>query len=154
MKWFIPDGKSWVNQPAPERPWPWESAPSRRRRDLLLVHNRGTGLGQHEAHELLGVAAKWLASSISANSLCGAWRTCPESRMPLPRAPPVRRVPVLDRAERRAGTGLRCLHPRKARFEPADLSIPAQVTTLAERAGQADILVNNEGIMGGQAAIG
>lgn len=67
--------------------------------------------------------------------------------MPLPRAPPVRRVPVLDRVERRAGTGLRCLHrTHAARFEPADLSVPAQVTTLAERAGQADILVNNAGI--------
>ncbi|WP_030932866.1 SDR family NAD(P)-dependent oxidoreductase [Streptomyces sp. NRRL B-24720] len=33
-----------------------------------------------------------------------------------------------------------------ARFEPADLSDPAQVTALAERAGQVDILVNNAGI--------
>jgi NAD(P)-dependent dehydrogenase (short-subunit alcohol dehydrogenase family) len=33
-----------------------------------------------------------------------------------------------------------------ARFEPADLSDPAQVTDLAERAGQVDLLVNNAGI--------
>ncbi|MEV6371394.1 SDR family oxidoreductase [Micromonospora musae] len=33
-----------------------------------------------------------------------------------------------------------------ARFEPADLSDPAQVTALAERAGDVDILVNNAGI--------
>ncbi|WP_439658103.1 SDR family NAD(P)-dependent oxidoreductase [Lentzea sp. HUAS TT2] len=33
-----------------------------------------------------------------------------------------------------------------ARFEPADLSDPTEVTTLAERAGDVDILVNNAGI--------
>ncbi|MDQ7806453.1 SDR family oxidoreductase [Amycolatopsis sp. A133] len=33
-----------------------------------------------------------------------------------------------------------------ARFEPADLTDPAEVTTLAERAGDVDILVNNAGI--------
>jgi NAD(P)-dependent dehydrogenase (short-subunit alcohol dehydrogenase family) len=33
-----------------------------------------------------------------------------------------------------------------ARFEPADLSHPAEVTALAERAGDIDILVNNAGI--------
>ncbi|GAA4574040.1 SDR family NAD(P)-dependent oxidoreductase [Planotetraspora kaengkrachanensis] len=33
-----------------------------------------------------------------------------------------------------------------ARFEPADLSDPAQVTALAESAGTVDILVNNAGI--------
>ncbi|MEU4537554.1 SDR family oxidoreductase [Streptosporangium sp. NPDC023825] len=33
-----------------------------------------------------------------------------------------------------------------ARFEPADLSDPAEVTALAERAGDVDILVNNAGV--------
>jgi NAD(P)-dependent dehydrogenase (short-subunit alcohol dehydrogenase family) len=33
-----------------------------------------------------------------------------------------------------------------ARFEPADLSDPAEVTALAERAGDVDILINNAGI--------
>jgi NAD(P)-dependent dehydrogenase (short-subunit alcohol dehydrogenase family) len=34
----------------------------------------------------------------------------------------------------------------RARFEPADLADPTQVTALAERAGHVDILVNNAGI--------
>ncbi|GAA0935473.1 SDR family oxidoreductase [Pseudonocardia zijingensis] len=50
-------------------------------------------------------------------------------------------------AERAAGTVARITAlGGTARFEPADLSDPADVTRLAERAGDVDILVNNAGI--------
>lgn len=55
---------------------------------------------------------------------------------------------VHGRDERRAADALRRLADlgAKARFEPADLSDPAQVNALAERAGRVDILINNAGI--------
>ena len=48
-----------------------------------------------------------------------------------------RAADTLDRVEALGAT---------ARFEPADLSDPAQVTALTERVGQVDILINNAGI--------
>ncbi|MFE0361751.1 SDR family NAD(P)-dependent oxidoreductase [Streptomyces griseoaurantiacus] len=55
---------------------------------------------------------------------------------------------VHGRDEGRAADALRRLADlgAKARFEPADLSDPAQVNALAERAGRVDILINNAGI--------
>jgi NAD(P)-dependent dehydrogenase (short-subunit alcohol dehydrogenase family) len=55
---------------------------------------------------------------------------------------------VHGRNEARAADTLRQVETlgATARFEPADLSDPAEVTALAERAGDVDILVNNAGI--------
>ncbi len=57
-------------------------------------------------------------------------------------------VIVHGRDEQRAADTLRRIEAlgAKARFEPADLSDPAQVTALADRAGAVDILVNNAGV--------
>ncbi|AZM59062.1 MULTISPECIES: SDR family NAD(P)-dependent oxidoreductase [unclassified Streptomyces] len=57
-------------------------------------------------------------------------------------------VVVHGRDEQRAADTVRRIEAlgAKARFEPADLSDPAQVTALADRAGAVDILVNNAGI--------
>ncbi len=57
-------------------------------------------------------------------------------------------VVVHGRDERRAADTVRRIEAlgAKARFEPADLSDPAQVTALADRAGAVDVLVNNAGI--------
>ncbi|MFJ9541357.1 SDR family NAD(P)-dependent oxidoreductase [Streptomyces sp. NPDC101225] len=55
---------------------------------------------------------------------------------------------VHGRNEQRAADTLQRIEVlgAKARFEPADLSDPAQVTALADRVGEVDILVNNAGI--------
>ncbi|MGW6796785.1 SDR family NAD(P)-dependent oxidoreductase [Streptomyces chartreusis] len=55
---------------------------------------------------------------------------------------------VHGRNEQRAADTLQRIEAlgAKARFEPADLSDPAQVTALAARVGEVDILVNNAGI--------
>lgn len=57
-------------------------------------------------------------------------------------------VIVHGRNEQRAADALRQIENlgATARFEPADLSDPAEVTALAERAGDVDILVNNAGV--------
>ncbi|MEV4471963.1 SDR family NAD(P)-dependent oxidoreductase [Nonomuraea salmonea] len=58
------------------------------------------------------------------------------------------RVIVHGRDRERAEATLRRIEEAggSARFEPADLTRPAEVTALAERAGDVDILVNNAGV--------